>query len=222
MSYFSKEYLEFFMELAANNNKDWFDANRKRYETYVKKAFEVFVTDLIGEIQKHDKTIQITYKEAIFRINRDIRFSKNKEPYKLNRSAIVSPNGRKDKAFPGLYIDMGPEHYSIYGGAFMPDKDQLYAIRDTIVSDPGKFKKIVNDKAFKATFGEIHGDKNKVLPKEFKEAAADTPLIFNKQFYWYTKFDAECILEDNIMEKTMEVYHANKKAMDYFGKAMQN
>lgn len=220
MQYFTEDYLNFFKELAANNHKDWFDENRKRYEKSVKKAFEVFVTDLIAAIQKHDKKVEITYKEAIFRINRDIRFSKNKEPYKLNRSAIISPKGRKDKAFPGLYFEAGPEHYRIYGGVYMPDKAQLYAIRDTIVSNPKAFNKLIQDKKFRDTFGEIRGDKNKIIPKEFKAEAANTPLVFNKQFYWFTQFEPEIILSENVLETTMEVYLANKKVMDYFAKAM--
>ena len=220
MNYFNNDYLDFFKELAANNHKDWFDANRKRYEASVKKAFEVFVTDLIGAIQKHDPKIQITYKEAVFRINRDIRFSKDKSPYKLNRSAIISPKGRKDKAFPGLYIEMGPEHYRIYGGVYQPDKDQLYSIRETIVQNPGKLNKLIKDGGFVDTFGEIRGEKNKVLPKEFKEAGEKTPLIFNKQFYWFTEFDADYILKEDLLESTMNVYLANKKLMDYFAGAM--
>lgn len=221
MNYFSPDFLDFFKELAANNHKDWFDENRKRYEANVKKAFEVFITDLIAAIQKQDKKIEITYKEAIFRINRDIRFSKNKEPYKLNRSAIISPNGRKDKAFPGLYLEMGPEHFRIYGGVFQPDKEQLYAIRETIVSNPKEFNKLLKDKKFAAIFGEIRGEKNKVIPKEFKEQGEQIPLVYNKQFYWFTQFEPELIESENLLDKTMEVYLANKKFMDYFAKAME-
>jgi uncharacterized protein (TIGR02453 family) len=221
MTYFSTDFLAFFKELAGNNHKDWFDLNRKRYEANVKKAFEVFITDLIAEINKHDKKIEITYKEAVFRINRDIRFSKNKEPYKLNRSAIISPKGRKDKAFPGLYLEMGPEHYRIYGGVYQPDKEQLYSIRETIVSDPKAFMKMVNNKKFKNTFGEIHGEKNKIIPKEFKEEAAQTPLVFNKQFYWFTEFEPELIESEDLMKKTMDTYLANKNMMDFFAKAME-
>ena len=221
MNYFTPDYLNFFKELASNNHKEWFDVNRKRYETNVKKAFEVFISDLIAAIQKHDKKIEITYKEAIFRINRDVRFSKNKEPYKLNRSAIISPKGRKDKAFPGLYIELGPEHVRMYGGVFQPDKEQLYAIRETIASNPKAFKKLVNDKNFVETFGEVIGDKNKIIPKEFRVEGEHTPLIFNKKFYWFAQFEPEIIEAENLLEKSMEVYLANKNMMDYFAKAMQ-
>ena len=220
MKYFSPDYLNFFKELAPNNHKDWFDENRQRYHKSVKEPFEKFVTDLISEVQQHDPAVQTTYKDSIFRINRDIRFSKNKEPYKLNRSAIISEKGRKDKAFPGLYIEMGPEHYRVYGGVYQPDKEQLYNIREAIVKNPSGFQKLVNDKAFTETYGEVRGDKNKILPKEFKEPAVKTPLIFNKQFYWFTQFEPEIVETEDLLDRTMEAYHAGKPLMDFFIKAM--
>jgi len=221
MQYFSADFLDFFIELASNNHKEWFDLNRKRYETVIKKPFEVFVTALIATIKKHDPQLDITYKDAIFRINRDIRFSKDKQPYKLNRSAIISSKGKKDKAFPGLYFEMGPEHFRIYGGVYQPDKEQLYAIRETLSKDPQILNELLNAPDFVEAYGEILGDKNKVLPTEFKSAALDQPFIYNKQFYWYHTFEAEEILSDDLM-KVMETYYlANKKMMDYFAKAMQ-
>jgi uncharacterized protein (TIGR02453 family) len=94
MVYFEKDYFEFFKELAANNHKEWFDVNRSRYHSSVKEPFDKFIADLITEVHKIDKKIEIAPKDAIFRINRDIRFSKDKTPYKLNRSAIISPRQR--------------------------------------------------------------------------------------------------------------------------------
>ncbi len=220
MNYFSADFLDFFKELAANNHKDWFDENRKRYEKNVKKAFENFVNDLIAEFKKHDPSIEITHKEAIFRINRDIRFSKDKSPYKLNRSAIISPKGRKDKATPGLYLEMGPEHLRIYSGVYQPDKDQLYAIRDYIIQHEAEFNKLAQDKKFLNFFDEIRGDKNKILPKEFKEKATDIPLLFNKQFFWYVTHPAEVVLSEDLMKTVMEAYHTTKALTDFFGKAV--
>ena len=98
MAYFTNEYFAFFKELAGNNNKDWFDANRKRYEEHVKDPFKHFLQDLINAIKVLDDRIDLTPNQAGFRINRDIRFSKDKTPYKLNRSAIISPGGTKNKS----------------------------------------------------------------------------------------------------------------------------
>ena len=94
---FEKDFIDFFKELAQNNNKEWFDSNRKRYESSIKKPFKEFISKLISEIQLHDSEVLIEPKDAIFRINRDIRFSKDKTPYKLQTSAIVSAGGRKNR-----------------------------------------------------------------------------------------------------------------------------
>ncbi|MEZ4922076.1 MAG: DUF2461 domain-containing protein [Crocinitomicaceae bacterium] len=221
MAHFSKDYFDFFKELAANNNKEWFDANRDRYQKSVKLPFDKFVGDLLNEIRKIDKKIEIEPKDAIFRINRDIRFSNDKTPYKTNRSAIISPKGRKDKSYPGLYIEISPEHCRIYGGVYMPDKTQLYNIRERIADDPKKLEKLISDKGFKDNFGELRGEKNKVIPKEFKDAADQFDIIYNKQFYWFKEVSPKEALKDDFLKVTVNSYKANKPLMNYFEEAIQ-
>lgn len=221
MSHFTKDYFDFFKELAANNSKDWFDVNRDQYKKSVKEPFDQFVSDVITEVRKLDPKVEITYKEAVFRINRDIRFSKDKTPYKLNRSAIISPKGRKDKAFPGLYIELSPEHFRVYGGVYMPDKDQLYNIREAIVKNPKALQKLTSDKKFISTFSEVRGEKNKIIAKEFKEAGAKFDLIYNKQWYWFTDLPLKKALDKDVVMAVIEAYKVNKPIMDYFSKAMQ-
>jgi uncharacterized protein (TIGR02453 family) len=220
MAHLSKDYMDFFKELAADNSKNWFDINRKRYKDSVKDPFDKFIGDLIDEVKKIDNKIEIAPKDAVFRINRDIRFSKDKTPYKLNRSAIISPKGRKDKAYPGLYIEVSPEHCRVYGGVYQPDKTQLYNIRETIVDNPSKLNKLMNDKEFKSTFGDVKGEKNKVILKEFKEVAAKHEIVLNKQFYWYTEMKPAEALKDGFLDKVLTAYKTNKKIMDYFADAM--
>jgi uncharacterized protein (TIGR02453 family) len=221
MAHFDPDFLEFFKELAPNNHKDWMDENRKRYHKVIKDPFYNFVDEMIPEIAKIDKMdYDISAKDCVFRVNRDIRFSKDKSPYKLKMSAIISPGGKKDKTYPGLYFEMGPEHFRIYGGVFALDKDQLYDIRDSITNNLKKFNKIVTEKSFSSEYGEIHGSKNKVIPKEFKEAAAKQDLIFNKNWYYYKTFDAETILQDNLKEIILENYKVSKPLKDFFEKAI--
>lgn len=221
MAHFDKNYMSFFKELAANNNKEWFDINRKRYESSVKKPFENFVTDLIAEVKKTNPKIDILHKDAIFRINRDIRFSKDKTPYKLNRSAIISPVGKKDHSNPGLYVEVSPEHCRVYGGVYQPDKDQLYNIRETIAMNPSKLEKLMSDKKFKTVFGEVRGEKNKVVPAEFRDAAAKNDIILNKQFYWFTQFKPADALQDDFIKNVMSAYKVNMDMEDYFSQAMK-
>lgn len=221
MAHFDPDFLEFFKELAPNNHKDWFDENRKRYHKVIKDPFYAFVDELIPEIAKIDKTkYDISAKDCVFRINRDIRFSKDKSPYKLKMSAIISPGGKKDKTYPGLYFEMGPEDFRIYGGVYMLDKDQLYECREAIVNNLSKFNKLIGDKKFKEVYGELHGEKNKIIPKEFKEVGAKQDLVFNKNWYYFTKMDPEVILKDDFKEMLIENYKIGKPVKDFFEKAI--
>lgn len=205
MQYFTKDYLEFFKELAANNNKDWFDVNRKRYEKVVKEPFKNFITDLIQEMAIRDPEITLEAKDAIFRINRDIRFSKDKTPYKLNNSAIVSKMGRKDKNYPGIYVEFSPDKLRFYGGVYAPNTQQIQKIRRAILDKHDEFKSIIDDQIFKECFGEIQGEKHKRIPQEFRNLGASQPLLFNKQWYYYTELSSKTILQDDLMMQLLRL-----------------
>ena len=222
MKYFTQDYLDFFKELAANNHKNWFDENRKRYHENVKQPFEVFVTAVINEMRKINPAINLEYKDCIFRINRDIRFSKDKTPYKLNRSAIVNVGGKKDKTAPGLYFELTPEHVRVYSGVYGLDKNELQAVREEIMENPKKFNSIISDKKFKSTFGEVNGEKNKRIPKEFEAAAEKQALIYNKQFYIYSTLPADIILEDNLLDQIMSTFKVAKPFADFLEKPIMN
>ncbi len=220
MQYFSSGFITFFKELSANNHKDWFDENRKRYEKEVKEPFKTFIGDLIPEVQKHDPEIQIQPKDAIFRINRDIRFSKDKTPYKTNVSAIISPYGRKDKSNPGLYVELGPEDMRVYGGLYMLSTQQVYNVRNAIANNLELFSNLVGNEVFVKHYGEIHGQQAKRLPKEFVEASEKQPLIFNKNWYYFNKFPAKTVENNNLMKTVMDYYVAGKPLMEFFKEAL--
>jgi uncharacterized protein (TIGR02453 family) len=221
MAFFTQDYLDFFMELAANNHKNWFDANRKRYEKSVKLPFKAFTEAVIDAYFEGNEANKIQSKDAIFRINRDIRFSNDKTPYKTQMSAIISAGGKKDKTNPGLYFEMGPEHIRVYGGVYMLEKEQLYAVRSYIANNQKAFSKAINDNQFLATYGEIRGEKNKVLPKELSEAAKKQPLLFNKSFYYFTTLAPEMVTSDKLLETVMEKYQAARPVRQFLEKALK-
>lgn len=217
MSFFTPDFIDFFIELAPNNNKDWFDINRKRYEKSVKEPFQKFVQHIIDQIAKTDKTFKdLEPKDCIFRINRDVRFSKDKSPYKLMVSAVVAPNGKKSKAINGVYFELTPEHVRVYGGIYEIDKEDLQAVREGIANNLSQFKGLYSDKKFKSVFGEIRGEKNKTLPKELKEAGEKEPLIFNKQWYFFTEFPPELILDKKLDHAILESFEAGKAIEQFF------
>jgi uncharacterized protein (TIGR02453 family) len=221
--FFEPDFLQFFIELAANNHKDWFDQNRKRYELTIKEPFKKFVDVVIQDLSREDVRFkELESKECIFRINRDIRFSKDKTPYKLSRSAIVVPGGKKSRSINGVYFEMGPEHFRIYGGVYEAEKDEIQQIREGIAQNADEFKTLCNSQEFKKLYGTILGEKNKVLPSELKSAALDEPLIFNKQWYFFCEFTPEIILEEGLDELVLKCYRIGKPISDFFEKCRLN
>ncbi len=217
MAFFQQEFIDFFIELAPNNNKDWFDVNRKRYENFVKDPFNSFVQHLITEISKTDSNFtDLEPKHCVFRINKDVRFSKDKSPYKLMVSAVVAPNGKKSKAVNGVYFELTPEHVRVYGGVYEIDKEDLLTVREGIAQNPNKFKDLYTDKKFVSLFGELRGEKNKIIPKELREAAEKENLIFNKQWYFFAEFPVETILSVNLDKLILQCFETGKPLEKYF------
>jgi len=220
MTYFSPDFAQFFKDLAANNNKEWFDENRKRYEKEVKDAFKNLVEDLIITMRKEEPELLVEAKDCIFRINRDIRFSKDKTPYKTNVSAVISPGGRKDMTTPGMYIELGPEKMAVYGGLYMPDAKLLKEVRWYVMENADAFKKAYTNITFVKHYECIRGEQNKRLDKDFIAAAEKEPLLFNKQFYYYEHIPASIYTSDKLEETILESYHAAAPVKEFFRKAV--
>lgn len=194
--FLTNKSLNFLAELAANNDRGWFNDNKSRYESDVKKPFIELISKLIDELGE-----PITYKESIFRINRDTRFSPDKTPYKTHLSAVVSRFGTKNKAYPGLYIHLDAEKLMIGGGAYFLEKIPLLNVRNAIMNDHENFKSIINNKDFIAHFDSLHeSEKNKVLPSEMKDFQKIEPLIANKQFFVMKNYPSERVLQNDIIE----------------------
>ncbi|MDH3648429.1 MAG: DUF2461 domain-containing protein [Saprospiraceae bacterium] len=221
MKYFSKDFIQFFKDLSANNNRDWFKENKARFDNSVQDPFNAFVQDMLHKMTKNNPALEhIQAKDCIFRIYRDTRFSKDKTPYKTHMSALIGPGGRKDKTHPGMYIQLSAEDARLYSGAHMLDKDQLQAIRMAISRDLKGFSKAIGGKKFKDTFGEIQGEKNKRLNPPFAELAEKQPLLFNKSFYYYKKWPANQTLKDSFAKDLTDAYKAAKPVNDFLFRAL--
>jgi uncharacterized protein (TIGR02453 family) len=207
--YFDISFYEFFLELSLNNQKSWFDENRKRYENDVKQPFINFISDLLVSMSKFDIGYQeLTAKDCLFRINKDIRFSKDKSPYKLHCSASLHIGGRKKMWPGGMYIELGAESCGIYSGVYMPEKDDLLMFRNNIANNLHQFDIAINDSKFIKYFGEVLGSKNKIIDATLKEAAAKQPLIFNKQFYVAHTFEPEKSFDSDFINYLIDVWRS--------------
>lgn len=220
MQYISQEYFDFFNELEHNNHKEWFDINRDRYENFVKKPFEKFVAQLALELaEMDDHPIVQNPSQCIFRINRDIRFSKNRTPYKLHRAAVFGVQGKKTEE-PCYYIAVSPKGVEVGGGMYDVSKENLHKIRQEILFNTEGFQQILQSKDFQKHFKEIGGDRNKVLPKEYKEIAEIVPEIYQKQYYIFDEMDWKEALSPDFVQKVMKIFQKVKPFNDYLWEAI--
>ncbi len=220
MAYFNNDFVQFFKDLAANNHKDWFHANKKRYESSVKKPFEIFLLDLIAEIQKHDPSVQVEPKDCLGRINRDIRFSKDKTPYNLHYTAFVSRVGKKDKSVPGIYLRFSPEGIGVMAGSHGLDKEKLQNVRMAIKTNLTEFQKLTKSKPFVDTFGTIKGEENKRIPTEFQSTYEKEPLIAKKSFYYVSMLEAKLIISDELVSEIMKIWHVAQPMNQFLNQSL--
>ena len=173
----TKATFDFLSLLKENNNREWFQENKKSYEN-AKKEVESFVAGLIPELAKLDPSIQSPdVKDCMFRIFKDVRFSKDKSPYKTNFGAFIGRGGRKT-TLPGYYIHFEPGESMIAGGVYLPQPDVLKLIRNEIYFNSAEFRKIIESKDFKKYFGQLDEfDKMKKAPREFPADFPDLDLL---------------------------------------------
>lgn len=221
MAFFSSDFHSFFTDLNQNNYREWFHENKKRYEQSVREPFYQFVEHMILRVKEREPDLQLTLKEAVFRINRDIRFSKDKSPYKTHMAAAIVKGGRKNMERPGLYFHIGLTGLMIAGGVYMPGKDDLQKIRAAIAAQPQKLDEILAEPEFKKFFDGIKGEKNKRLPHEFQQAAQVQPLIFNKQFYFMAEHpDPDVFLRNDLDQLMIDHYLAGSKMNEFLTEAL--
>ena len=166
--------LKFLKDLQKNNNKSWFEAHRKQYED-AKNDFATFIQTIIDKYGKKDESIaHLKAKDCMFRINRDVRFSKNKSPYKNNMGAYINGGGKKSIT-GGYYFHCQPGRSFVGGGLWMPMPPELRKVRQEIDYNFNEFKKITGSKKFKSVYGDLSRDAEYVLTRVPKGYEADNP-----------------------------------------------
>ena len=173
----SNPTIEFLKDLKANNNRDWFLENKKRYELF-KKDYQQIVSDLLEVMKPLDPSLEmLEVKNCTFRINRDIRFSKDKTPYKTHLG-IWMPCGRvKGKNSPGYYIHLDQEEAFIAGGLYAPEADELKKIRKEIAFFYEDLQEILNEKEFKKVFQDFDRNERSLLKNPPRGYEKEHPAI---------------------------------------------
>uniref|UniRef100_UPI003217117A DUF2461 domain-containing protein n=1 Tax=uncultured Draconibacterium sp. TaxID=1573823 RepID=UPI003217117A len=197
--------LHFLTELSANNNREWFNDNRKRYEESRDKV--VFLTDvLINEIGKFDSEVRgLSPKDCVFRIFRDVRFSKDKRPYKTNFGSFICKGGRKSMN-PGYYFHIEPGSSFVGGGIYMPPSEPLKQIRNYMSENAEEFLAISDDPGFKKTFPQMYDDKLKTAPKGFPKDHEFIDLLRYKSYIFSKEIDDKIVTGNKYIEHMVGLF----------------
>lgn len=213
--------LKFLKDLAKNNNREWFEKNKKRY-IESKDEFEGFVSDLLNDMTEFDSSLAgLNPKKLIFRIYRDVRFSKDKSPYKKNLSAAFSSEG-KGLSTPGYYFHIQPNGESFVGiGLFQPMPDKLAKIRQEIDYNGDKLKKVFSDKKFKKNYSKFWDeDKLKTMPKGYPKDHPNIEWLKLKSFIVVHNFKDTDVTSKGFRKKLAEVLKSGKPLNDYLKEAI--
>jgi uncharacterized protein (TIGR02453 family) len=213
----SKSNLEFLKALKQNNNRDWFTENKSNYEKNHAETI-LFADAVLNEMRKHDNIETISGKKSLMRIYRDVRFSKDKSPYKTNWGIGFS---RATKLLRGgYYIHLAPGESFVGGGFWNPEPADLQRMRKEISLSPKEFRAILNDKNFKTTFGQLQGEKLKTVPKGFEKDDEAIDLLQFKQFLISKKFSDKEVLEPDFYKKVNETFKAMRPFFDFMSTAL--
>ena len=216
-----KETLDFLRKLKKNNNRDWFEKNKPHYLA-AKEDVEKSLAAILKGIRAFDKrfTEDMEAKKFIFRIYRDVRFSKDKRPYKTNIGASINPGGKMMQV-PGYYMHIEPGEAFLAGGMWMPEAPLLAKIRQEIDYNFDEFKKIVSDKTFKKYFKTLSTeDSLSTTPKGYAKDHPAIEFLKLKSFIVVADLPDKDVLSKNFTKKAAEIYKAMKPLNDFLQRAI--
>lgn len=210
----TKELFQFLKDLEKNNNREWFNEHKPTYKKQHENVKQFF-SDVQGELSKNDSI----EAHKIYRIYRDVRFSKDKSPYKKHFSGYFSRE--KPLLRGGYYLHIEPGNNTIVGGGFFaPNADDLKRIREEFSYDPSEFRAIINAPKFIETFGELHGDELKSAPRGFDKNDPAIDLLRKKQFIAFKKFSDKEVSSPKFIEEVINVYTNIRPFFDYMSNVL--
>jgi uncharacterized protein (TIGR02453 family) len=216
--------LQFLRTLKKNNNKPWFDANRPKYEA-AKADFIQFIQRVIDTHGKKDPAIHnLVAKDCLFRINRDIRFSKDKSPYKTNFGAAMNRGGKQTTSSAGYYFHLEPGQTFTGGGIWMPGPEFLRKVRQEIDYNFDEFRKIIGSKKFKSVYGDLSHEAEYKLVRLPKGYEADNPAaeyLKLKSFIASIEIKDADLTSKDLVKKTVNAFETLQPVVEFINQSME-
>jgi len=211
---FSSNILEFFKKLEKNNNRDWFNDHKKEFKNVESEAKKCY-SELFNLLKSHDDVDQF----KMFRIYRDVRFSKNKLPYKTHFGGTF--HRRKPELRGGYYLHIAPNNESfIAAGFWEPNPSDLQRMRKEFEMDDTEMRRILKDKSFKSVWGDLVGDELKTAPRDFDKDHPAIDLIKKKQYIFVKKYTDKEVLSDDFLKQVNTSFKAIRPYFDYMSEVL--
>jgi uncharacterized protein (TIGR02453 family) len=215
--------LSFIKALKKNNNKSWFDAHRPAYEN-ARDDFAFFIQQVIDKHSRNDKDLSdLVAKKCIFRINRDVRFSKDKSPYKTHMGASMDRGGRKS-GFAGYYFHLEPGNSFFGGGLWTPEPAPLKKVRQEIDYCLDEFENIINSRKFKTHFKELYTGENVQLvkvPQGFEKDDPAAKYLKFKSWLFLKNLGDDELLSKDLVKKTVDAFIVLQPFLHFINRALE-
>jgi uncharacterized protein (TIGR02453 family) len=218
---FPRGGISFMKRLKRNNNRPWFEKHKEEYETFVKLPMQSLIVALQPHFERFAPEFDVHPKKSLFRIYRDIRFSKDKTPYKTHAAAHFVLRGKpKGVEGSGYYLHIEPGEVFLGGGIYMPDGDQLKKIRKAIASQPDQFLTILQQKEFRKTFKRLQGEKLQRVPQGYEPDHPMAGWLKYKQFFVWVEWPEARSLKEKFVTDVAEVFEAATPLVRFLNEAM--
>ncbi len=208
---FTGEFFGFFEELSANNNRAWFAANKVRYQTVVVDPMVAFIAAMVPRLRKispHFVADPRPNGGSMFRIYRDIRFSKDKRPYKEHAACQFRHEAGKDAHAPGFYVHLAPDRVVYGGGIWRPPSEALARIRVGIAGNPKGWRRVIADKRLLGTFGGVAGDGLRRPPKGYSDDHPNIADLKRKSFFAMKHAEPRVTMSADFVAEVAETFRA--------------
>lgn len=214
---FPPQTLDFLHDLSLNNNREWFTDNKSRYEDFIVAPSLDFIDAIGGRMPKISEHITCIPKRvggSLFRIYRDVRFARDKRPYKTNIGIHFRHEHARNAHAPGYYLHIGIDECFLGGGMWRPDGEALHRIRSRIIEKPDQWNKILRSTNFQKHF-ELGGESLKRPPKGFPADHKFLDYLKRKDFIALSRFDHGLIVDPDILEYSFERYRSSSLLMKF-------
>ncbi|MDB4152225.1 DUF2461 domain-containing protein [Flavobacteriaceae bacterium] len=213
MTAIKKEVLSFFKKLEKNNNREWFEINKPEF-----KRIEAEVKHFGQQLKEALEATEYIDRVKLFRVYRDVRFSKDKTPYKTHFG--ISMHREKPCYRGGYYVHLKPNKNFAAVGFWDPNKEDLLRIRKELELDPSEFRELMQESDFKNTWGDLEGEEVKTAPKGFSKEDPNIDLIRKKMFLFRKKYSDKEVLSPNFLEQLVQDFRTVRPFLDYMSSVL--